>query len=85
MNKALKAAFKFCNDGFIFSLNYKHEKLTFGCVINATDGCVTGALMKALTANNINGLANESINNERTYVINYLHVFITSQIIVGAW
>jgi hypothetical protein len=48
-------------------------KLTFDRVINATDGCVTGVLMKPIMSNNINGFANASISNERIYDINYLH------------
>jgi hypothetical protein len=53
-NKALKKGSKFSNDGVIFSLKYKHVKLTYDCVINATDGCVTGVLMKSILLNNIN-------------------------------
>jgi hypothetical protein len=47
--------------------------LTFDRVINATDGCVTGVLMKPILNDNINGFANASINNERIYNINHLH------------
>jgi hypothetical protein len=45
LNKALKKGFKVSNDGVVISLNFKHVKLTFGRVINATDGCVTGVSM----------------------------------------
>jgi hypothetical protein len=70
--KSLKKGFKISNDGVVVSLNYKHVKLTFDRVINATDGCVTGVSMKPMS-NNINGFANESISNERIYDINHLH------------
>jgi hypothetical protein len=73
LNKALKEGFKVSNDGVFISLNYKHVKLTFDRVIHATDGCVTGDLMKPIMNNNINGFGNASIINERSYDINYLH------------
>jgi hypothetical protein len=69
---ASKKGFKISNDGFVVSLNYKHEKLTFDRVIHATDGCVTGILMKPILFNNINGFANASISYEN-YDINNLH------------
>jgi hypothetical protein len=47
--------------------------LTFDRVIHATDGCVTGVLMKPLMSNNINGFANASISTERNFDINHLH------------
>jgi hypothetical protein len=73
LNKSLKKGFKVSNDGVVFSLNFKHVKLTFDSVINATDGCVTGVSMKPMMSNNINGFANESISNERIYDINHLY------------
>jgi hypothetical protein len=73
LNKALKIGFKVSNDGVVVSLNYKHVKLTFDRVIHATDGCVTGVLMKPILSNNINGFANASISIERIYDINHLH------------
>jgi hypothetical protein len=48
LNKALKKGFKVSNDGVVVSLNFKHVKLTFERVINATDGCVTGVSMKSM-------------------------------------
>jgi hypothetical protein len=47
--------------------------LTFDRIIHATDGCVTGVLMKPIMSNNINRFANASIRNERSYDINHLH------------
>jgi hypothetical protein len=47
LKKALKKGFKVSNDGFVVSLNYKHENLTFYRVIHATDGCVTRVLNEA--------------------------------------
>jgi hypothetical protein len=73
LNTALKKGFKVSNEGVIVSLNYKHTKLTFDLVINATGGYVTGVLMKPILFNNINGFFNASIRNERTYDINHLH------------
>jgi hypothetical protein len=73
LNKALKKGFKVSNDGIVISLNCKHVKLTFDCIINATDGCVTGVSMKPMMSNNINGFANASISNEMIYDINHLH------------
>jgi hypothetical protein len=73
LNKALKKGFKVSNDGVVISLPYKHVKLTFDRVIYATDGCVTGVLMKPITSDNINGFANASIRTERSYDINHLH------------
>jgi hypothetical protein len=73
LSKALKKGFKVGNDGIVVSLNYKHVKLTFERVINATDGCVTGVLMKPILSKNINGFANASISNERIYDINHLY------------
>jgi hypothetical protein len=73
LNKALKKGFKVSNDGVVVSLNYKYVKLTFDRVIHATDGCVTGVVMKPILSNNINGFSNESIGNERIYDINHLH------------
>jgi hypothetical protein len=72
-NNALKKGFKVSNDGVVVSLNYKHVKLTFDRVIHATDGCVTGASMKPILSNIINGFANASISHERVYDINHLH------------
>jgi hypothetical protein len=46
--------------------------LTFDRVIHATDGCVTGVLMKPRLSDNINGFANASISNEKIYDINHL-------------
>jgi hypothetical protein len=63
LNKALKKGFKLSNDGIIVSLNFKHVKLTFDRIINATDGCVTGLSMKPMMSNNINGFANASISS----------------------
>jgi hypothetical protein len=57
----------------IISLTYKHVKLTFDRVIHATDGCMTGVLMKPIMSKNINGFANASISTERSYDINHLH------------
>jgi hypothetical protein len=57
LNKALKKGFKVSNDVVIVSLNFKHVKLTFDRVINATDGCVNGVSMKPMISNNINGFA----------------------------
>jgi hypothetical protein len=73
LNKALKKGFKVSNDGVVVSFNYKHVKLTFEYVIDATDGCVTGVSMKPILIDNINGFANASISNERIYDINHLH------------
>jgi hypothetical protein len=73
LNKALKKGFKVSNDEVVVSLNYKHIKLTFDRVIHATDGCVTGVLMKPILSDIINGFANESISTERIYDINHLH------------
>jgi hypothetical protein len=55
------------------SLNFKHVKLTFYRVMNATDGCVTGVTMKPMISNNLNRFANASISNERIYDIDHLH------------
>jgi hypothetical protein len=71
LNKELKKGFKVSNDGVVVSLNFKHVKLTFDRVINATDVCVTGVSMKTVMSNNINGFANASISNERIYDINH--------------
>jgi hypothetical protein len=73
LNKALKKGFKVSNDGVVISLNYKHVRLAFDRVVHATFGCVTGALMKPILSNNINGFANASISTERSYDINHLH------------
>jgi hypothetical protein len=62
LNKALKKGFKVRNDGVVFTLTYKHLKLTLDRVIHATDGCVTGVLMKPIMSNQINGFANASIS-----------------------
>jgi hypothetical protein len=72
LNKALKKGFKVSNYGVVISLNYKHLKLTFDRVIYATDGCVTGLLMKPIMSDNINGFANASISTKRSYDINHL-------------
>jgi hypothetical protein len=72
-NKALKKGFKVSNDGVAISLNYKHVKLTFDRVIHATDGFVTGVLIKPILNKNINGFANASSSNEKSYDINHLH------------
>jgi hypothetical protein len=53
---------------------YKHVKLKFDRDIHATNGCVTGVLMKPILINNINGFANASIRTERSYDINHLHM-----------
>jgi hypothetical protein len=71
--KALKKGFKVSNDGVIVSLNNKRVKLTFDPMIHATDGCVSGALMKPILLNKINGFTSASISNERTYDIKHLH------------
>jgi hypothetical protein len=73
LNKALKKSFKVSNDGVNVSLNYKHVKLKFDCVIHAMDGCVTGVLMKPILSDIINRFANTSISSERIYDINHLH------------
>jgi hypothetical protein len=73
LNKALKKDFKINNDGVVVSLNYKHVKLTFDCVIHAMDGCVTRVLMKPISSNSINGFANATISNERIYFINNMN------------
>jgi hypothetical protein len=73
LNKALKKGFKVSNDRVVISLNYKHVKLTFDLVIHATDGCVTGVLIKPIMSENINGFANASISTKRSYDINHLH------------
>jgi hypothetical protein len=73
LNKALKKGFKVNNDGVVVSLNYKHVMLAYDRVIHATDGCVTGVLMKPILSENINGFSNASINYERIYDINHLH------------
>jgi hypothetical protein len=57
----------------VISLNYKPVNLTFDRVIHATDGCVTGVLMKSIMSDNINGFANASISTERSHDINHLH------------
>jgi hypothetical protein len=64
LNKALKKGFKVSYNGVLISLTYNHVKLTFDRVIHATDGCVTGVLMKPILSNNINGFTNASISNE---------------------
>jgi hypothetical protein len=69
LNKALKRVFEVSNDGVFFSLNYKHVRLIFDFVINATDGSVTGVL---IAFKNINGFANPLISNERIYDTNHL-------------
>jgi hypothetical protein len=68
LNKALKKGFKVSNDGVVISLTYKHVKLTFDRVIHATDGCVTGVLMKPILIDNINRFANASISTERSLI-----------------
>jgi hypothetical protein len=73
LNKALKKGFKISNDGVVISLTYKHVMLTFDRVIHATDGCVTGVLMKPKMSDNINGFASASISAKRSYDINHLH------------
>jgi hypothetical protein len=73
LNKALKKGFKVCNDGVVISLNYKHVKLKFDRVIHATDGCVTGVLMKPILIDNINGFTNASIRIKRSNDINHSH------------
>jgi hypothetical protein len=73
LNKALKKGFKVSSDEVVINLTYKHVKFTFDRVIHATDGCVTGVSMKPIMSNNINGFANASIINERSYDINHLH------------
>jgi hypothetical protein len=73
LNKALKKGFKVSNNGVVVSLNFKHVKLIFDRVMNATDGCVTGVSMKPMMSNNINGFANASIRNESIFDINHLH------------
>jgi hypothetical protein len=73
LNKALKNGFIVSNDGVVISLNYKYINLTFDRVIHATDDCVTGVLMKPILSDNINGFANASISNERSYDVNHLH------------
>jgi hypothetical protein len=73
LNKAFKKGFKVIDDGVVVSLNYKHVKMAFDHVNNATDGCVTGVSMKPMISNNINEFANVSISNERNYDINHLH------------
>jgi hypothetical protein len=73
LNKALNKGFKVSNDGVVISLTFKHLKLTFDRVIHATDGCVTGVLMKPIMSNNINGFANASISTRRIYDIIHLH------------
>jgi hypothetical protein len=72
MNNALKKGFKVSNDRVVISLNYKHVKLTFDRVIHATDGCVTGVLVKPKFIDNTNGFANASISTERSYDVNHL-------------
>jgi hypothetical protein len=44
--------------------------------VNATDGCVTGVLMKPILSDNINGFANASISTERSFDINCLHKLV---------
>jgi hypothetical protein len=73
LNKSLEKGFKVSYDGVIISLNYKHVNLTFDLIVHATDGCVTGILMKPISLNNINVFANRSISNKRIYDINHLH------------
>jgi hypothetical protein len=73
LKKALKKGFKVSNDGIVFSLTYKHVKITFDRVIHTKDGCVTGVLMKPILNDNINGFSNPSISNKRSHDINYLH------------
>jgi hypothetical protein len=93
LNEDLKKGFKVSNDGVVIILNYKHVKLTFDCVIHATDCCVTEALMNTIMSKNINGFANGLISNERSYDINHLHkVFghcgqevLNKQYIKNAW
>jgi hypothetical protein len=72
LNKALKKGFKVSYDRVVICLNYKHVKLTFACIIHATDGCVTGVLMKPIMSDTINGIANTSISTKRSYDINHL-------------
>jgi hypothetical protein len=73
LNKALKKGLKVSNDGVVVSLNYKNVKLTFDRVIHATDGCMTGVLMKPILNDIINRFANASISNERIYDIDHFH------------
>jgi hypothetical protein len=68
LNKALKKSFKVSKDGVVISLNYKHVKLEFDRVIHATDGCVTGVLMKPIMSDNINGFSNASISTKRSLI-----------------
>jgi hypothetical protein len=56
------------NVGDVVSLNYKHVKFTFCRIIHATDGCLTGILMKPISLININRFANTSISNERIMI-----------------
>jgi hypothetical protein len=70
--KTLKEGFKVSNDGVVISLTYKHVKLTLDRVIHATDGFVTGVLMKPIMSDNINGFANASNSTKRSYDINHL-------------
>jgi hypothetical protein len=58
LNKTLDTDIKIKNNGVNVSLNYNHVRLNFVLVINATDGCVTGDLMKQLTISNIKGFSN---------------------------
>jgi hypothetical protein len=71
LNKALKKVLNVINHNVIVRL--KHVRLTLYRVINPKDGCVTGVLMKPITNNNINGFANASISDERTYEMNHLY------------
>jgi hypothetical protein len=80
LNKALKKGFKVSNDGVVINLTYKHVKLIFVRVIHATDGCVTGFLMKPLMSDNTNGFANASIRTERSYDINAVKKYSTIQL-----
>jgi hypothetical protein len=47
------------------------QSLTFDRAIHATDGCVNGVLMNPILIDNINGFANTSISNERSYNVNH--------------
>jgi hypothetical protein len=80
LKKAMKKGFKVSNDGVVISLNYKQVKLTFDCVIHATDGCVTGVLMKPILNNYINEFANASISTKEVMIsiicISYLKITV---------
>jgi hypothetical protein len=74
--KALRNGIKLSNSDVIVSIRKKHVTLTFDFVIKALDyGCVTGVMMRTISAKqSYDGFAHDSIEKERRFEINHLHV-----------